>query len=756
MTNKFIQFLKFHWPLWLVSGLMLVYFWPSFVGGTFIASGMTFNDLMLFNYPLKDWYRELLLKGQLPLWTNLVGNGYPVFAESQIGALYPPHLLLFHFLPTLLAFNLNVFLHFVLAVVFTYMFCQTVQISNVGSALAGLAYSFSGFLIAHLSQINIVMTNAYLPLDFLMIYLLAKRARLKDAFGFSLILALQFYVGHAEMFYYNMLLSGLFLLLLAFLGLAKNNLKKAVFLFAAAGVLAGGIGMIQILPTLELAKFSQRSEGVTFENAASTLWPLNTLILFLNPRAYDIYRPDTMVQITSTRSTIIFALYGYLGLIPLFLAFWAIGRSFKEQNRLIFVFAILLILAFLWGIGRSTQFFALFWQVIPGMKFFRYPTKILFFIEFCLAILAAFGFDSLKKFLAEKKVNLGKLGRFGGLGVLLIVFADLYFNNALYNQPIINGGEWFKPTKTVEFLQNKLKEGYFRVYSHGSNNLDYQLVRDVRAQKEFQRLLFMDFNMIYRIPENREWFVLLLERQTKLNQMNTKLDLEKAELTLPAEVKKSLSLQGVKYLLSDLPIKDPDLVEVFKDPFSRTVDHYAYIVTPEGVQAKTVPASAVYIYENEKVLPQVTLVGKYQIANGDAVLAKVLSEGFDPREEVLLEEEPARPVSTGSRAEAGQVEIAKYEEMLVEIKTKNDQPAFLVLADTYYPGWHAYIDDQETKIYRANYAFRAIEVPAGEHQVVFKFTPTNFKLGAMVSLGSLILVIMGLAITSVVRRSGKE
>ena len=68
----------------------------------------------------------------------------------------------------------------------------------------------------------------------------------------------------------------------------------------------------------------------------------------------------------------------------------------------------------------------------------------------------------------------------------------------------------------------------------------------------------------------------------------------------------------------------------------------------------------------------------------------------------------------------------------------------LVLSDMYYPGWKAFVDGEETKIYRADYTFRAIPLNAGTHQVEFVYDPISFKVGAGVTvLGILGCIGMG-------------
>src|SRR3989304_9615032 len=135
-------------PLGFLLSLLLIFFSPIlFLGQTFLGSGLIYSDLMTLNYPLKQLLAQSLKEGTLPFWTTLIGNGTPIFSESQIGALYPFHLLLFRLLPPLLAFNLNLFLHFLSAALGTYFFCRiSLRLRWPAGVLGALAFSLSGFL----------------------------------------------------------------------------------------------------------------------------------------------------------------------------------------------------------------------------------------------------------------------------------------------------------------------------------------------------------------------------------------------------------------------------------------------------------------------------------------------------------------------------------------------------------------------------------------------------------------------------------
>ena len=739
-------------PLGFLFFLLLIFFAPIlFFGQTFLGSGLIYSDLATLNYPLKHLLAQSLKEGALPFWTSLIGNGTPIFSESQIGALYPLHLFLFRFLPTPLAFNLNIFLHFFLAAFGTYLFCRvSFKLSWAASCLAALSFSLSGFMVTRIHQTNIVLVVSWLPLIFLLIERLVAKRKIYLALLLALAFALQILAGYIEIFYYTLLAGGLFLILLLFF--QKERLRPVLYFFLGL-ILAVGICAPQILQTWEMTKYSVRSGGLTLESASADTWPFRTFSLFVNPRI-DFYRssPDYKPNDSTTVSE--HDLYGYLGFIPLLLAFLAI---FRFRKKPVFILTILLILTLFLALGRSTQVFTIFWETIPGLRFFRFPTKWLFFIEFTLAILAAFGWDWASGKLGKWGPTCGvkRLGIVGG-AVVLVVFLDLYFNN-LPKQPRVKADFWFSDPPVVEIVKEGMAVGNFRLYSHGTNNLEYGTAKDPELQREFLNILPPDTNIPFGLPSNREWYTLFLARQQKLTRLNTTLDPQNGILRLPPQMKKSLNLQGVKYLLADLPFDDPDLILVKEFPLKKQVFHYAYLVVGGQMQNVQIPVSKTYVYENKAVLPRAIWVGQAKVMEGkedEEILAAILSEDFDPQKEVILEEsipKEVRPLGENSLKEVGpprnsqgKAEIKNYREQVVEIETEADKDGLLFLSDTYYPGWQATVDGNPTKILRANYAFRAVEVPQGKHLVKFTFEPTYWRLGLGISAGTLLLVLLGL------------
>jgi hypothetical protein len=94
-----------------------------------------------------------------------------------------------------------------------------------------------------------------------------------------------------------------------------------------------------------------------------------------------------------------------------------------------------------------------------------------------------------------------------------------------------------------------------------------------------------------------------------------------------------------------------------------------------------------------------------------------------------------RVVSAGSNP----VRITRYENNRVTCQVKADSTGYLVLLDSWYPGWNAYLDGRKVEVLRANYAFRAVAVTPGTHQVEFVFRPTLFYLGAAITCITLLI-----------------
>jgi hypothetical protein len=140
----------------------------------------------------------------------------------------------------------------------------------------------------------------------------------------------------------------------------------------------------------------------------------------------------------------------------------------------------------------------------------------------------------------------------------------------------------------------------------------------------------------------------------------------------------------------------------------------------------------------------------------DEMLAALAAPSFDPTTEVLVEHLPSILHSPSSILHSPSSILHSPSSILqpptlhdtpnrITIHATLDAPGYLVLADTWYPGWQATVDGAPAELLRANYAFRAIYLEAGEHAVEMAYRPLSVLVGAGISLVTLILFVFGLA-----------
>ena len=149
------------------------------------------------------------------------------------------------------------------------------------------------------------------------------------------------------------------------------------------------------------------------------------------------------------------------------------------------------------------------------------------------------------------------------------------------------------------------------------------------------------------------------------------------------------------------------------------------------------------IYANDDALPRAFVVDRQRVVDGeDAALDAVVSRGFRPREEAIVEEHIAGipDAGGGDGPPAGQAEITSYEPERVDVEARLERRGLLVLSDLHYPGWKAEVDGEEVPIERVDYTLRGVALPAGRHEVEFRYEPLSWRIGWMLSLLGLALL----------------
>lgn len=748
-------------PIFFLAVFFIIFFWPVISGEYLPYSGdLIESDLTHINYPFRKLAADYLKVGEMPLWTHSIGNGYPIFAESQIGFFYPINLILYGLFSPLRAFGFSIVLHYFLLAFFVYLYLRLLKISRFSALLAGLVFSLSGFFITHLKHVNLVQAAIWLPFVF---YLVEKFFQTRKFFYLVLtgiVFSLQILVGFPPMGYYTVLGSSLYFLFrtICFVrSLVQKSYSfkaKVIFkyfgLWLLVGVIVVGISAVQLIPQKELTNYSWRKGGIS---AGSKSLDLNNdpknIINFIYPYFWGNPAQATFGQeFTELEDLSLFwENCSYVGIIFLFLALIAVYRLFR-RNKAVFFYTALLILSLLLAFSYSSILSRQlsFW-LIPGLKFLRTPGRFFLLSEFSLIVLGAFGLDFVLKKIGVKLSIFNKKKKiflfvFLSVIVFILVIGELLVYHFYYNS-LIKVDEWFQKPESVEFLEKD--KSLYRIFPFGGEFSWFTIylqsrgwLGDKTLLKNHLGVLEPNFNILFDIDSLEDIHGLKMKRQWRLAvwldmigvfpRLTSAIDFpKKNRIKLSKGFVKILGLQNVKYVLSFFNIESEGLILKKKIDFKEQM-------------------LPLRIYENKYVLPRAYVVGAAKIITTNDELLQDLkmiralhNPDFEPEKTVILEKDIG--LSNSDNFEGSEAKIIKYDSQEIEIEADLKDNGFLVLANSYYPGWKVFVDGEEKEILRANYVFQGVKLNQGRHEVKFVFDPLSYRIGKYISLFTLACLV---------------
>ncbi len=575
------------------------------------------------------------------------------------------------------------------------------------------------------------------------------------------------------------------------------------------------LSAIQLFPFLELFHYSIRGSGISYQEA--TTWsfaPKDTLLFFL-PDAYGYWLDMKRYWVTQCWLKTL-----YTGGLPFILSliFFLFPSQEGERvqefggNRRLYL-SLMLFSLFL-ALGKYNPLYVFVFKYIPLFSGIRYPVKFLHIFILVLSITAGLGFQKLSEYskdnekkklkhllilfslfsgclllfsvLGHKGVenflrlkgidfpdfnplvfNLHHAQRFlfylalfflllrvgyevrwkGWVKVLLLTFliTDLFGNMGFYGKE--KTSDYFQKTKILETISSD--KGPFRVFTtEKTTSMDTAILIDsTSAFDHLKEKHLPSMNLPYRL--NNIWGIDVI----RVKRVD---DLYRA-FTGASSISAThlIDLYGVKYVISVTPLQQDPRFELI----------YARLEGLEGKREDLLKENTVKLYKNRRPVLSGWLVKEFKVMDSESMLLRMISDGFQPDREVLLEEKPkwvrspapftpsTPPFVKGGesgvtiRRGVGNVELISEENNCLQLVVKTTEDSLLVLNDTYYPGWKAFVDGKERKIYRADYTFRAVPLNTGEHRVEFVYDPLSFKLGVGVTLFGIIgCVVSGWAV----------
>jgi membrane protein YfhO len=760
------------WAALVYALLTLALAYPA-LGGQFLVNPN--SDQYMAGYAFRELAATTLkTSGQIPQWNPYLYAGLPYVAAMH-GDIFYPTLLLRWLLPVDVAMTWGFIVHVFLAGVFSFAFLRAWGFSFFPSLIGGAAYMLGGNVAGLVSpgHDGKLFVSAMLPLALLLILRLVRDGRLWAVGAFALVVGLAVLSPHPQLLQYMLLACGAFALFVGLTdtghGVLSRRLVARRLLLALAAIVVGGlIGAVQYYPVMGYVGWSPRAGGAGWEHAISYSMPPEELINTFLPQfsgMLEQYWGRNSIHLHSE----------YIGATVIVIATLAFGRAVTgPTRRWVWFWTGALGLSLIWALGGFTPFYHIIYAIVPGTKFFRAPSTMLYVVQFSSAMLATVGADRLLRGEASLRRALIWLGVAGLVAILATAGgltnlaatiaqpfgrADLVYNNTA----ALAGGAW-RSFGAVALLVAIVLAGSREMLTGA--RLAWALLVLVavdlwsieRSYWMFSRPAREIFasnpavEYLKKLPEPGRVLALPLadlgQRDTYLRTANLMVHRVRDALGYHGneigryqqlyQANGALAnpnfwqLANVQYWLTNAP----------EMPFPGTQRVLGPVTDASG--------TPLYLFKLGAENPYAWVAPAILKAPDEQVFATILDPRFnvaslalfDPSSSVAGQKVTAQPAPLAIKAHA-----TRYEPGRVSIELDAPAPAgsALVVSETYYPGWRATVDGKAATVDRADYAFMGVPLSAGARRIDLEFADSRYPTGKAITFVALAVSLLAWA-----------
>jgi len=593
--------------------------------------------------------------------------------------------------------------------------------------------------------------------------------------------------------------------------LLTNQLLKSLAVFMIAVIVGLLIQSDNLTQVYEYTPFSTRgtesileketgptkqSESDFYQYATNWSFSPGEVLTFIIPSYYGFGKSTYQGPLSQNQPVEINTYFGqmpfvdvamYMGVIIFFLAVFSMIVNWK--NPLVRLFTILSVIALLISFGRTFPLiYDLMFNYFPFFDKFRVPSMILVLVQLCFPILAGLG---LVKIISLKENPDKRTEKF--IRNTFYVLIGIFILSLLLGSPI---KEWFisraasDPQKGARLQQihdymgdmfiSDFRLAFFFVSA--TFGLAFAFVRK-KVSSDLFVIIVIVFVVIdlFRINYRGETYT----DNSDIEQLFIKPDyIQAIEQTGDKSIYRVLNLKQdgsigslnqnsnylAYFLMQDVygysgikPRAIQDYYDILGSPANPTfwrMLNVKYIIFDKEVNSPDLQliysGNKSFVYLNRNALPRAYFVDKVAQKSAIEILNMVKNTQFDPKYIAFTDEEIPGIETPDSTA---YVTIEKFEDEIINLDVNASGKNFLFLGDTYmtgetdyklfkvHTGWKAFIDDAETKIYRANHGFRGIVIPKGKHKIEFIYQPESFYISKYLALTFSSLIMLGLVIS---------
>lgn len=779
------QWVKENWlGLLLVKLIGLLSFLPIVLTG----KGLFASDQL--SSPSWKFYFDSLKKGVVPLWNSLSLAGMPTFDAGFGDAGYPIFILMGMLLPMSIFITWMFILHTLLAGVGAYYLVNRYfGLSRTLSTGLAVAYMLNTNFISHIhaGHTGKFYVMSWLPFAlYFLLQSLRAGAHWRYALGLCVTMVIFLLTNHLQLTYF--VLMGFFLVYAykTFL-LIKTKKNGAAALTAArfwVPIFLGiGIAFFMFWPTKQWTeKYGVRGSQAKMGYEHATSWSMHpeeafSLIVPEFAGINERYWGRNPFKLNSEYPGISILFLGILGLV--------LFRRAKEGW--FWLWGGIGLLSIIFGLGAHTFFFQLFYSFIPGIKNFRAPSMILFWLATSLLVMSA---DALSRLTGpNRKVSpeqsslwdkrLMQFG-FGFAGFLFLIGLAPTFFYSIWD--MVFGGESFqnlanRVNDQSAFAFGALKNGVLlAVLVVGARKWLINTNDARRFGALFLVVTCLDLystNSNFLKPNNYE--AALAKDQTINYLQNDKSNFR--IYGLPGAYERwRMQYHGFEVIdgFTDNEYRlfreyragqsgdyqnNPNLMAGLKQNQDGTISGSTFldILNVKYLAFRDPNSGQMGIAENASALPRAWFVSNTESIPEAQVLERMKDLNFNPRQTAFVSNSTEPSLTGNSITDTTSPNAA---EVKLESKNYNDSkwsvkstvPGIMVLSELWFPHWHATVDGKESELLRVNYALQGVRLTAGEHIVEYTYRSPWLTFSKMVGLISLALLIPYLVLLKWVSR----
>jgi hypothetical protein len=677
---------------------------------------------------LRFWVNSIR-HGELPLWDPFAFAGHSFIGEMQTAAFYPLHLFLALFPLNRHGMISPALYHIwwagahLLGACFLFLLARELGLSRFAAFTAGICFSLGGF-VARLGWPDMLESSIWLPLIFLFLLRALRgpdnRQLLREASFGGLALGMSILAGG----FHVVIMQALVVVSAAcFYGAGgaivdspSRRWRKAGLAagtFAIVGLLAGAI---QLIPSMEYSARAIRFLGADGGLPANDKIPYQFLSDSLSPHGIvALLLPTAFNGNIGFREVI----NPYMGVFPLLLAVIGIRRNWAHPW--VRYLTGLAVAALLYSFGPFSWLNGVLYAIVPKLWMAREAPRILYLLDFALALAAAFGIETL--FTQGKQASWALLNQI--LFALVIACAACLLVPAIFGKPEIS--PWIGLSIVLIFCSY----GLFRWILHGN--------RRPFAKVLVVGLILFDLSAFdwtaLNIMDVRKNGVDHLQRNLSLEGVNRFLDAQRKPQAAPFRVQ--VDAVDRKPNIGDLfGIQSPDggAVTLPADytgiAGNRDLLNVRYVVKPASAQdpGPVYRDSAWKVYENPGALPRAWLVHELVVS------APAGPPAYDASSTALLNGGINETIEPAVHPEQEGVVFSSYRAQRLELTVRAQSRAMLVLSETFYPGWRATVNGASQRIYKVDGDLRGVVVPRGDSTIVLEYRPLSVYAGALLTI----------------------